>query len=82
MSTSYYSCTGTVATGNGDNSQALSCSTGWQTYTPPVTSSSTMTVSGELLTASDTLQLFGAVLFLVALWKVILIILNVMGIKI
>lgn len=78
MATSYYACDGTVTNIAG----GIRCSTGWQTYTPPVTSSSTMTVSGELLTASDTLQLFGAVLFLVALWKVILIILNVMGIKI
>lgn len=79
MAISYYACDGTVTTQAG----RLSCSTTWQTYTPPTTTSnSTMTVSGELLTASDTLQLFGAVFLLVALWKVILIVLNVMGIRI
>jgi len=78
MATSYYACDGTVTTLAG----GLRCSTTWQTYTPPTTSNSTMTVSGELLTASDTIQLFGAVFLLVALWKVILIVLNVMGIRI
>jgi hypothetical protein len=81
MATSYLSCHGAISNALFDSS-AKKCSTGWQSYTPPVSSSSTMTVSGELLTASDTLQLFGAVLFLVALWKSILIILNVMGIRV
>lgn len=79
MSTSYYSCTGTVATVNSDNSQALSCSTGWQTYTPP--STQTVEFSGELLTASDTTALLVAIMSLVALWATFKIILNTMGIK-
>jgi len=64
MAISYYACDGTVTNQSG----RLRCSTTWQTYTPPsATSNSTMTVSGELLTASDTLQLFGAVFLLVAM---------------
>jgi preprotein translocase subunit SecE len=41
-----------------------------------------MTVSGELLTPQDTLQVFGVVIFLMAFVWLIKIILNTMGIKI
>lgn len=81
MSTSYYSCTGTVTTGNGDNSQALSCSTGWQTYTPSTNQPQTVEFSGELLAAGDTSALLAAVMVLVALWATFKIILNTMGIR-
>lgn len=78
MSTSYYSCTGTVSNSIFD-STAKKCSTGWQTYTPPVTQN--VELSGELLTAADTSALLGAVMVLVALWATFKIILNTIGIK-
>lgn len=81
MATSYYSCTGTVTIDNSNNSQALSCSTGWQTYTPPTNQSLQAELSGELLTAADTTALLAAIMILVALWATFKIILNTMGIK-
>lgn len=81
MATSYYSCDGSITTvGNGNNT-GLKCSTGWQTYTPPTNTPQTVQLSGELLTASDTTALLGAIMLLVALWAMFKIILNVMGIK-
>jgi|GEM_PF-2878712 len=81
MATLYYSCDGSVTAGNGNNSQALSCSTGWQTYTPPTNEPQTFELSGELLTAADASALLAAVMVLVALWATFKIILNTMGIK-
>lgn len=81
MATSYYSCSGTVTTGNGNDSQALSCSTGWQTYTPPANQLLQAELSGEFLTAADTSALLAAVMLLVALWATFKIILNTMGIR-
>lgn len=78
MSTSYYSCTGTVSNSFFD-STAKKCSTGWQTYNPPVTQN--VELSGELLTAADTTALLAAIMLLVALWAAFKIILNTMGIK-
>lgn len=75
MATSYYACDGTVTNIAG----GIHCSTGWQTYTPPVTQN--VELSGELLTAADTSALLAAVMVLVALWATFKIILNVMGIK-
>lgn len=81
MATLYYSCDGSVTAGNGNNSQALSCSTGWQTYTPPINEPQTVELSGELLTAADASALLAAVMVLVALWATFKIILNTMGVK-
>lgn len=81
MATLYYSCDGSVTAGNGNNSQALSCSTGWQSYTPLTTEPQTLELSGELLTASDASSLIVAVVLLVALWATFKIILNTMGVK-
>ncbi len=81
MATVYYSCNGSVTAGNGSNSQALTCSTGWQTYTPPTNQPQTVEFSGELLTAADTSLLIAAVMVLVALWATFKIILHTMGIK-
>lgn len=78
MSTSYYSCTGTVSNSAFDPT-AKRCSTEWQTYTPP--STQTVEFSGELLTATDATQLLVAIMILVAVWATFKIILNVMGIK-
>ncbi|MBL0230428.1 MAG: hypothetical protein IPP76_06385 [Moraxellaceae bacterium] len=81
MATVYYSCDGSVTAGNVSNSQALTCSTGWQTYTPPTNQPLQAELSGELLTAADTSSLIAAVMVLVALWAAFKIILNTMGIK-
>lgn len=81
MATVYYSCNGSVTADNGNNSQALTCSTGWQSYTPPTNQPQTVEFSGELLTAADTSSLIAAVMVLVALWAAFKIILNTMGIK-
>ena len=78
MATSYLSCDGTISNSFFD-STAKKCSTGWQTYTPPVTQN--VELSGELLTAADASALLAAVMVLVALWATFKIILNVMGIK-
>ena len=81
MATSYYQCDGTVST---NVFGGLNCSTGWQTYTPPTTTTPStvqMVASGELLTASDTYQLFGFFLLAFALWGVVKIIASIMGIK-
>lgn len=78
MATSYYQCSGTVSN---NVFGGLNCSTGWQTYTPPTNTPQTVQLSGELLTASDTTALLGAIILLVALWATFKIILNTMGIK-
>ena len=78
---SYYQCAGTVTTMTND---LLQCSSAWQTYTPPTTTTPStvqMVASGELLTASDTYQLFGFFLLAFALWGVVKIIASIMGIK-
>lgn len=78
MATSYYQCDGTVTNIAG----GLRCSTTWQTYTPPTTTTTVqMVASGELLTASDTYQLFGFFIFAIALWGIVKISASVMGIK-
>lgn len=78
MATSYLSCDGTISKSILDSS-AKKCSTGWQTYTPPVTQN--VELSGELLTAADTSALLAAIMILVALWATFKIILNTMGIR-
>lgn len=59
---SYYSCTGSVTQGNDSNSQALTCSTGWQTYTPQ--ESTTLELTGQLVTLEQGRELFLALALL------------------
>lgn len=61
---SYYSCTGSVTSGNGSNSQALTCSTGWQTYTPPEQQTNTLEFTGQLVTLEQGRELFTALALL------------------
>lgn len=61
---SYYSCTGSVTAGNGANSQALTCSTGWQTYTPPQQQTNTLEFTGQLVTLEQGRELFLALAML------------------
>lgn len=69
MATTYLACDGTITSGNGSNSQAKSCSTGWQSYTPPEPETTqTLELSGELITLEQGRELFSA---LAALFVVI-----------
>lgn len=58
---SYYSCTGTVTQGNGASSQALTCSTGWQSVSSVP---QTIEFTGNLITLEQGRELFAALALL------------------
>lgn len=69
----YYTCTGTVTQGNGANSQALTCSTGWQTVP-----SQSIEITGQLISYEQATGLISALLTLAAVYAVFKILFRVL----
>lgn len=67
MATTYYACTGTVTQGNGANSGALSCSTGWQSYIPQ---QQNVEITGQLISYEQASSLISVLLTVAAVYAV------------